>query len=61
MAKIYTDDKKELEKSVVQSGKRMTAREIADWQKQQQFRKEKSKKNELVHHQQKKHGNDIRL
>jgi len=29
-AKIYTDDKRELEKSVMASGQRMTAREVAD-------------------------------
>lgn len=32
MAKIFTDDKKELEKAVLQSGQRMTAREIAQMQ-----------------------------
>ena len=38
MAKIYTDDKRELEKSVMQSSQRMTAREIAGKQRLQHMR-----------------------
>lgn len=53
MAKIYTDDKVALEKSVMQSGQRMSAREIANWQRIQKSRKELVKKKELVHHNQK--------
>lgn len=40
MAKVYTDDKMALEKSVMKDGSRMTASQIADYQKQRNMRKE---------------------
>lgn len=43
MAKVYTDDKAALEKSIMRDGKRMTASEIADMQKTITVQKEYSR------------------
>lgn len=59
MATLYTDDKKALEKSVLQSGQRMTAREIAGWQMIQQQRKEVGQQKARTLTQQLSYGNRL--
>lgn len=43
-ARIYTDDKKELEKSVMTSGQRMTAREVADRERLRRVKRQTKEK-----------------
>ncbi len=60
-AKIYTDDKRELERAVRQEDKQMTAREVAEFIETRQRRYSKSNKSNHYQKQNKSHGKEPSL